>query len=118
MLYQPFLALPLSPTDAAYLAAFIDGEGSIIALKRLDGSVKSFRIMISNTYKPALDWCQLVTGLGSVNQRTLATKSPNHKACYSWEAYGVKAASVLTQIIPFMQIKKEKAQAALEIMRP
>lgn len=117
-LYQEKLARRLSPTEAAYLAAMVDGEGSVVLLKRPDGSVKSYRLVVGNTYVPMLQWCQRVTGIGSVNRRTLASKSPNHKACWSWEAYGVKAGSVLRQIIPFMQEKRERAVAALEVVRP
>ncbi len=110
----------MKPTDRAYMAAFLDGEGSIIFLKREDGTVKGFRLQITNTFRPALEWCIQVSGLGAVlNVKSKAGRQqPHHRACWAWAVYGVKAASVLKQLLPYMKIKRERALAALEIVRP
>ena len=109
----------MKPTDRAYLAAMVDGEGSIILLKRPSGDVKSFRLQVTNTYIPVLEWCKTVTGLGAYQVKSKAGRQQaHHLACGAWAVYGVKAASVLRQILPYMQIKRERALAALEIVKP
>lgn len=108
----------MSRTDAAYLAALLDGEGSIIALKRPDGTVKSYRVHIANTYFPVLEWCKKVTGLGRVDAVNPQKRAAHHLSCGAWKVHGVKAASVLRQLLPYMQIKKAKALVAIEAMNP
>ena len=124
---QPVLCKKLSPGQAGYLAGLLDGEGSIIALKRVDGSVKSYRLQIVNTHQGVLGWCVHVTGIGVVHHQTtpkfsLDTKRPNahltYKPCFAWAVYGVKAASVLRRILPYLHIKRDRAEVALEAMRP
>ena len=124
---QPVLCKRLSPGQAGYLAGLLDGEGSIIALKRADGTVKSYRMHIANTHRGVLDWCVQVTGIGTIHHQTtpkysLDPKRPAahlmYKPCFSWAVYGVKAASVLRRILPYLHIKRDRAVVALEAMRP
>lgn len=118
-LIQTQLCARMKPTDRAYLAALVDGEGSIIFMKRPDGSIKSFRLQVTNTYVPVLEWCQVVTKLGSYQVKSKAGRQEaHHLACGAWAVYGVKAASVLKQILPYMQIKREKAVQALQVIQP
>lgn len=84
-------------------------------MKRADGTTKSFRVLVTNTYVPMLEWCKRVTGIGSV---LLKASNPGFKNCYSWETYGVKAASVLKYTIPYMQIKQKKAREVMREMLP
>lgn len=107
----------LKPTDAAYLAGLLDGEGSVVALKRLDGSVKSYRIHVSNTHLPAVEWCKAVTGLGRIDVYQRKGK-PTYLPIGVWKVHGVKAASVLRRLLPYLKIKREKAQRAVEHLRP
>jgi hypothetical protein len=117
----------LTPGQAGYLAGLLDGEGSIIAMKRNDGTVKSYRMHIANTHQGVLQWCQQTTGLGTVHLQTkpkfsLDPKRPNahltYKTCWSWATYGVKAASVLKQLLPYLQIKRDRAVQAMEAVKP
>lgn len=118
-LYQTQLCLYMKPTDRAYLAALVDGEGSIILMKRPNGEVKSFRLQVTNTYIPVLDWCKRVTGIGDYQVKSKAGRQQaHHLACGAWAVYGVKAASVLRQILPYLQIKRERALVALEVVKP
>jgi hypothetical protein len=104
----------LSKTDAAYLAGFIDGEGSIIALKRPDGSIKSYRLHAANTHLPTVRWCKRVTKLGRID----VYDRPGCLPIGTWKVHGVKAASILVQVLPFMRIKKVKARRAIKAMQP
>lgn len=126
---QPVLCNSLTAGQAGYLAGLLDGEGSIVPLKRTDGTIKSYRLHIVNTYLPVVHWCKEITGLGTTTERhtvppkiSLNPRDPEawrrYKTVGSWSCYGVKAASVLRRLLPYLQIKKEKAQAALKVMHP
>lgn len=126
-LYQPQLCKSLTAGQAGYLAGLLDGEGSIVALHRADGSVKSHRLHITNTHQGVLNWCATTTGIGKVHLQTRPQRSLDplradahlsYRNCFAWAIYGVKAASVLKQILPYLQIKRDKALAALEVVRP
>jgi len=97
----------MSIAQAAYLAGLVDGEGSIIAVKRNSEGRHTWRLQVANTKLPLLSWCIEVTGVGTI----VTTKSRNDKhqdghwwQCYSWNAY-----DVLRQIVPYMIIKRELA---------
>lgn len=107
----------LTLRDLGYLAGLIDGEGSIIAMKRKDGRVKSYRLQVTNTHVGALEWCRQVTGLGTIQVKTNGA-APHYKPCGSWMVYGTKAVSVLVQVLPALLIKREKALIAIEVLQP
>lgn len=110
---------PLTAGQAGYLAGLVDGEGSIIALKRRDGSVKSYRLQVTNTCIPVLQWCLHVTGIGTLQSKSTQHNAlPHYLPCGTWMAYGVKAASVIRRILPYLIIKREKAKALLEVVKP
>lgn len=116
----------LYPAAAGYLAGLLDGEGSIVAQKRPDGTVKSYRLTIANTHVGVLHWCKALTGLGRVYVQTKPTRSldpkrPNahltYKVCWVWAVSGVKAVSILKQLLPYLQIKRDRAVTAVEALR-
>lgn len=97
----------MTVAQAAYLAGLIDGEGSIVIARKKDKGRNTWRLQVSNTYRPLLEWCVEATGVGSI----VLHKNENPKwadsmwwNCYSWNAY-----DVLRQIVPYMIIKKELA---------
>jgi hypothetical protein len=107
-----------------YLAAIIDGEGSIgiellspCKIKRKGKEEwqrkKDYyagRLCVINTNKPLIDWIHKEFG-GSINFRT---KQPNQKLCYRWHIFGSGLESLLTELEPFLFIKKQQAQILLK----
>jgi hypothetical protein len=57
----------LAPADAAYIAGFIDGEGSIMVLNHRGSA--HVRVSVANTYADVLSWLANVTGVGAVTRR-------------------------------------------------
>lgn len=103
----------LSPTDAAYIAGLIDGEGSIMLVK--PGHVQAeanLRVTVANTYLPVLEWLTDITGIGRIYQHRVDTEK--HRASYSWRCHGDGADSLLGQIRPYLRIKAVQADLALE----
>lgn len=100
----------LSLADAAYLAGFVDGEGSIMLTPRRDKVAVKFSI--SNTNKAILDWVAVVTGVGAVQDHR--SGDGTNKACFQYQANSEAAESIIQQIEPYLIVKKEQAKLALE----
>ena len=103
----------LSPTDAAYLAGMVDGEGSIFLYCRGRGA--SMRLAVTNTNPAIHAWCIDRTGVGATISRRGNTDK--HKATGIWACNSQAAESVIQQIEPYLVLKREQAQLALDFMR-
>jgi hypothetical protein len=103
----------LTKTEAAWLAGLFDGEGSIIFVHK-DRPTPSVRITISNTYYPLLLRIQEVTGVGRlIVHHRAGTGNPKHSASWNWQTYSANARDLLQQMLPWLIVKREKADAAL-----
>ena len=107
----------LTEIQKAYIAGFVDGEGSISLLKRKNIECHTwqycFRIQINvtNTFKAVLDEMQAITGVGKVYLHSRGTEK--NRTCYRWQVRGLKARSLLWEIIPYLRVKKHQAEIAL-----
>jgi DNA modification methylase len=105
---------PMSEKDAAWLAALIDGEGTIsISRAKRNGSrdVFSARITIPNTCKALVDRARDLCGFGNVTEQ--AIKPPSKKQGYRWQIGNRRAVSVLLAVLPHLIAKREQALVAL-----
>jgi len=102
----------LSPTDAAYLAGLMDGEGSIVAAMKREKRT-TWRIQVSNTDFALLQWCMDAAGCGSIVHH----KHNNHKWAESgwWQCYSWNARDIMMQILPYMKIAEKIRRANLLI---
>lgn len=103
--------VPVSMTreNAMWLAALIDGEGSICfqenTSKRAKFPTFSVRLSISNTCIELLERAQEITGM----------RKPRHydtsvnKKVYQWQLTNKKAASVIAAVYPYLIAKREQA---------
>ncbi len=105
-------ARKMTVAERAYLAGIIDGEGCIVATRHKRPTA-SWRLQVVNTDMGLLEWCIEVTGVGSITTHTHDTNFKRNFTVYTWACYSAKAASVLRQIIPYMIIKRAKAEIAL-----
>ena len=103
---------PLREIDAAWLAAIVDGEGSIqIHRQRRPASVNSvdsFQVDlgVGMMTPEVVQRCHEITGLGSCKQQ--------NRGVWDWSCRGQQAAQLLRAIYPYLLTKKR--QAALAIM--
>lgn len=106
----------MEPTEAAYLAGLIDGEGSLLV--QIKGGTHnpkiSTHIEIGMTDRVVIDWTHRVTGVGKVITLAKPT-NPNWSQAYRWYAYGRQATAVLREITPYLVIKVRQAEIMLEI---
>ena len=101
---------PLSVIDAAYIAGFIDGEGSIMLYMRRD--VVAVRFGAYNTNWDILAWLADVTGVGSI--AAVRQRNSKHAPSWQWHNNGDAAESILRQIRPYLRIKAAQADLAIE----
>ena len=100
----------LSRDDLLYLAGFMDGEGCISRNKD-----QCFQLLIYNTDRDIIEWVQKTVGTGSIHENH--RKNTTHKTLYSWRLGRLAdIESFLTQIAPFLKIKKEKAKLTLTVV--
>ena len=103
----------LSAIDAAYLAGFIDGEGTITLSRKHKNENRQLAITISNTERQILEFCLKAIGAGKItNKRT--TKS-HHTPSFTYAIYNRQALKILEQIEPYLRsYKVKRAQLILE----
>ncbi len=108
----------LTSTDWAWLAGFVDGEGSIYL--RLEGRkrVKPYhhlRIQITNTRKDVLELIAFKFG-GHVNTQG---RIPNagRKPVYRWNAAAKQAEIILKNLYPYLILKKDQAEIGIEFLK-
>jgi hypothetical protein len=115
----------LNPSELkwAQLAAFIDGEGSILFTERhYKGKPyvgMYIRVVIANTDPRLPRWCsENFGGVFVVGDRR---RKPNHRLAYKWHVSCRHAEWVLRGCLPHFVLKKEQAEIALafqETIRP
>lgn len=113
---QPDLNLP--PNDLAYIAGFIDSDGSIHATRDKRGSYPSYRVTVTvtNVSQEICDWFMARFMVGRVY--TLGKpRSEHHKVCYRWIVQGAADCElVLRAVLPYMKVKANRAELALALL--
>ena len=102
--------LSLSPAEAAYLAAIVDGEGTVY----LRGG-RSVRLSVTNTCEALIDW--LTDKVGGSYHIHKNPDHPNRLTCWRW---GIEqradVLSVLRLVEPHMIVKRAAAQKAITLL--
>lgn len=96
----------LTPTEAAYFAGILDGEGSIAIYPRW------VRVAIGNTDENLIEWLRGFCGGVSANP-----SHPNRKQCWRWQIGNrVDCRWLLVQVLPYLIIKRARALEALAVL--
>lgn len=90
-------------TDIAWAAGFLDGEGCIRICRRQNGFY-NLQVSIAQVVKAPLDDLQMIFG-GSIRQQS---------GSWRWQIDSRQAAKLLEQVIPFLRVKREQAEIALQ----
>lgn len=116
----PFLlsrANQLSATEAAYLAAFIDADGSVLCLHQRQRGRMFHRpgLAASQKDQAILQWFQTLTGEGHIYLKPANLGEPN----YVWQVFSLNSVlDLLAQIAPYLRIKHNRAAALLNGLCP
>lgn len=102
----------LLDVEAAYIAGFLDGEGSIMILI-YQGRSYALRVVIaqSSRGRDVLDWISQITGIGaSINRNPTKLE---HDIGLTWACNGEASATLLQQLLPFLHVKRPQAELAI-----
>ena len=119
----------------AYLAGFIDGEGSFSITKTYSKQIKPYSkkvkqedkvtvkyvcykldVSVTNTNKEVMDWIAFTFG-GKVYSGGNTNRNPKYKPRHTWHVSNREACRVLIiSILPYLIVKKEQAKTALEFI--
>lgn len=117
----PRIVIPTDERTLAYVAGIVDGEGHIgasVALSR--GSISpsiNMRVVIVNTDRRLVDWLCETLACGSVAAIGKDERNSRWKIRYRWQIYGKNAREFLCAIKPWLVIKREQAELAIELSR-
>jgi len=95
--------------EAAWLAGLIDGEGSVCRYM-VRGKYPTWVLQVANSDRGALEYCQQITGTGGIIQKPISILGT--KPAYIWQVAAQRnVLAILEQVIPYLQIKREVAEA-------
>jgi len=103
-------------TELAYLAGFIDGEGSIAIFnhqdKRSGRPCYKMWLNVYNTDENVMGWIAFRFGgkVTKVKRRTM-----HNKQQYSWNRSGRNAAEILKACLPYFKVKRQQAEIFIEV---
>lgn len=100
----------VNEVDKAYAAGFFDGEGHVEIRKHTQGvTALNFQASASQNDRQPLDW--LRTLFGGKIYRPHGNKRSN---AYIWIVSGHSAYMFLDAILPYLMVKKEDAEEAID----
>ena len=109
---------PLSKWQLAWLAGFIDGEGSIgIHTTKCGGAggKTTPRLVVSNTCISVIELIYKMTGVGFIQYIDHSVKNPAYSKAAVWSvqrAFELK--DIMTKILPYLLVKTDQAIMMLE----
>ncbi len=105
----------MSETEKSWLAAVIDGEGSIGTTCRRGKTYP--RLEVCNTDFRFIERCFEITGVGTIyEQKHGPSEIPHRKTLYRWRASSQNVVEIAAQVMDYLVIKKEKANAAIQAL--
>ena len=103
----------LSSPEAAYIAALIDGEGTITLTRHNKGEYRRLEVEISNTELKLLKWVKNLLCVGQIKLKRARNKK--HAISYTYRVCNRQAFNLLIQISSYLRTcKKERAELVLK----
>jgi hypothetical protein len=100
--------------DIQYAAGFFDGEGCVqINPKKSQPNTFVAEVRITNTNLEVLEWHRTRFG-GSIGVQPPNKKVKKNKKCWYWSTASLIANAYLKTIVPFLVIKREQVQIAID----
>ncbi|PIU47109.1 hypothetical protein COS93_00750 [bacterium (Candidatus Gribaldobacteria) CG07_land_8_20_14_0_80_33_18] len=96
----------LSTPESAYIAALIDGEGTISLTRHNKSGYRRPEVGISNTELKLLKWIKNLIGAGQISLKRSHNKK--HAMCYTYKICNRQAFNLLAQISSYLRTYKRK----------
>lgn len=104
--------LDISKENLAYFAGLFDGDGTITASKR--GNRYTFHLSVTSIDRIIVESCLEISGLGHILYDIPPSKIKNSKPYHRWYlANTVELSAFLPLVLPYLRLKKSRAQALL-----
>ena len=101
-------------TRLAYLAGFFDGEGYIIICRDKTSTGRlNYRLRMGANQVTVEPINLLKQEFGGLIQKSVRT-NPKHRDIYSWQQHSQKAVVALNSLLPYLVVKREQAEFAIE----
>src|SRR5437868_3677678 len=108
----------LTPTEAAYIAGIIDGEGCIGVRADKDHIVSMCRIHIGNTSMALIDYITKTLGGGILEADNHHLKNDKWNQVFRFIIYKHQdIINLLEQIMDYLIVKKRQAQLMIDIIK-
>ena len=106
-------------TTAAYVAGLIDGEGCIHIEKSRAGTASpSYRARVTvGMTAPAKHLLDELSSQWGGSVRPLRAATTRWAAAFQWYTWGVSAVQMLEYLLPYLRLKRDQAEVALEVER-
>lgn len=102
----------LNPTDAAYIAGLIDGEGTITLTRKHRDEHRQLAVTISSTERCLLEFVLTACGVGKITNKR--TSKSHHSPSFTYSVYNRQALTLLEAIAPYLRTyKRHRAQLIL-----
>lgn len=110
------IPVPPSPIDLAYLAGIIDSDGYITASSstRNGRTYCGPRVGISGTRREPHDLAASIFG-GTVRSYDPRGDRAHHRTQHQWVLEGDKAAEAIAAVMPFLHVKRDQADLAMQL---
>ena len=103
----------LKSVEAAYIAAIIDGEGSVMLSRIHSNEYRQLVISISNCDKKMLEWIMKKIGLGKILPKKVYKK--HYTPTFTYRIVAREALELLKQVTPYLlTYKKQRAEMVLK----
>jgi hypothetical protein len=105
-------AIHLSPTEAAYVAALLDGEGCIHSGYPDHGNNRLLCIIVTMVHRPTIEW--LKEKCGGLVYPHQSNQKPARTA-WCWQVKAARSHALLKAVRPYMITKADEADVAIEL---
>lgn len=108
-----------SPTDLAYAAGVIDSDGCVTVSRNKAFNGGSYRIAVHVTMVPSEVplWFQLTFGGSYKVTKRKEKNGKSYPPVHCWILYCRNAADFLEQVIPYLKLKRYRAEIAVRLAR-
>lgn len=113
----------LSETDKAWMAGFLDGDGSIYIGRQVRKNRPSpaYRVyvLVSNTNREVIEFFRDAYGgrLYNVHERRKDKRGKKWADAWDWNCPQAQAHKILEDVLPYLKLKRPRAEVCLEFLR-